>query len=281
MKELPEEIIDEFNKVLDDQLSNENDIQTFLETNSEMIPLPFLNGHHLHHTTIISKFRLGNEYVTDFAYLTKCSDYWYFILIELEDSKKRIFNKDRENIYFSAEFNHAYDQITAWKAYINDNRESILRKIDKIRVPLRENPVYFKYVLIVGRNEDKENSERKIKMFAQKNDSDTKVMTYDSVISMCKHLPYIQTKIILSPWKDQGFTVKYVPENLSTSLFAYVSPEFLKIDQNNIDKLKSQDYQMDEWRNGNSLILNDKYTFKTFAKKTTDLSIRALCQMDD
>ena len=60
--------------------------------------------------------KLGKEFVTDFAYLTKSSDYWEFVLVELEDAKKKIFTNDKENIYFYSEFNHAYDQITSWKA---------------------------------------------------------------------------------------------------------------------------------------------------------------------
>ena len=74
--------------------------------------MPFLLNHYLHMNCVISKFKLGNEFVTDFAYLTKSSDYWEFVLVELEDAKKKIFTNDKENIYFHSEFNHAYDQIT-------------------------------------------------------------------------------------------------------------------------------------------------------------------------
>jgi hypothetical protein len=281
MKELSKDTIKEFYKILDDSSYNENNIQNFLENNSELIPLPFLNGHQLHFTTIISKFKLGNEYVTDFAYLTKCSDYWYFVLVELEDSKKKIFTRDKENIHFSADFNHAYDQITSWKAYINDNRESVLKKVNKIKIPLGENPIYFKYVLIIGRNEEKKDSERKTKMFAQKSNSDTKVMTYDSIISAYKYLPYIQTKLIVSPWKEQGFNVKIVPKNLSTNIFAYVSHEFLKIDEENIKKLKNQDYQMDAWFDGEPLVINEKYDKKIFVQRTKNPLIKAVCEMED
>ena len=90
--------------------------------------MPFLLNHYLHMNCVISKFKLGNEFVTDFAYLTKSSDYWEFVLVELEDAKKKIFTNDKENIYFHSEFNHAYDQITSWKAYVNKNREAILHQ---------------------------------------------------------------------------------------------------------------------------------------------------------
>lgn len=247
MKKLSDEIKQSFFELLDDTTKNENDIQRFLEEYTELIPLPFLSGHYLHDAAIISKFKLGNEYITDFAYLTKCSDYWEFVLIELEDASKKIFTNDKENVYFSADFNHAVDQITSWKAYIDANKDSVLKKLQKFRVPLGENPVRFKYVLIIGRNSEKQNSEKRTRMFAQKNSNETKIMTYDSVVSSCEHLPYIITKLILSPWKDQGYKVKNVPLDLHTPIFAYMTPDYLKVEQAELDKLKQQDYQMDAW----------------------------------
>ena len=51
-----------------------------------------------------------------------------------------------------------------WRAFtylacVNKNREAILHQIDKLRVPLNENSVRFKYVLVIGRNAEKDNSE--------------------------------------------------------------------------------------------------------------------------
>lgn len=264
MKELSEETKQSFIALIDDQTKNENDVQRFLEDHTELIPLPFLSGHYLHFSSVISKFKLGGEYITDFAYLTKCSDYWEVVLMELEDATKKIFTKDKENIYFSADFNHACDQISSWKAYIDTNKDKILYQLQKIRVPLGENPVRFKYVLIIGRNSEKEDCEKHTKMFAQKNDGDTKIMTYDSVVSLCEHLPYTTTKLILSPWKEQGFKIKCVPPDIHTAIFGYMTPEYLKVGQSELEKLKQQDYQMDAWIEGKRLEYNDKYDKETF-----------------
>lgn len=145
---LEEKLLEQYFDVIEKNGNTENQIQEFLEENTIFIPMPFLLNHYLHMNCVISKFKLGNEFVTDFAYLTKSSDYWEFVLVELEDAKKKIFTNDKENIYFHSEFNHAYDQITSWKAYVNKNREAILHQIDKLRVPLNENSVRFKYVLV-------------------------------------------------------------------------------------------------------------------------------------
>lgn len=70
----------------------ENQIQEFLEENTIFIPMLFLLNHHLHMNCVISKFKLGNEFVTDFAYLTKNSDY-----LAMENVKYRWLKSDAED----------------------------------------------------------------------------------------------------------------------------------------------------------------------------------------
>lgn len=236
-----------------DSHKTENDIQRFLEEHTEIIPLPFLENHGLYLNVIISKFKLGNEMVTDFAYLTKCSDYWHFVLVELEDSKKKIFTKNEQRVIFSADFNHAYDQITAWKAYVERNKEQLLYQIEKIRSPWTKIEVRFKYVLIIGRNEEKENSEQRTWMFAQKSIGDTKVMTYDSFMAYSYKPSNPGKKLILSPVGDQGFKIKSVPENIKTKMFGLLSPEYIKVEEPQIEQLKQQGYDIESWLKGERL----------------------------
>ena len=67
------------------QCKDENEVQRYLEVNSNLLPVNnWLLGHRVHCATIISKFRFGNEYISDFAYLTKCSDEWYVVFVEIE-----------------------------------------------------------------------------------------------------------------------------------------------------------------------------------------------------
>lgn len=246
-----------------DNHNNENDIQRFLEEHTEMIPLPFLENHGLNDNAIITKFKLGSEMVTDFAYLTKCSDYWNFVLVELEDSRKKLFTENKQRVLFSAEFNNAYDQITAWKAYVEQNRERLLCQTEKIRIPLTSNPVRFKYVLIIGRNKEKEHSEHKRSMFAQKSTDDIKVMTYDSIISYCENSLDLCEKLVLSPIGDQAFKIKSVPEEINTTLFGWLTPEYIKIEQPQVEQLKQQGYEMDAWLQGKLLTFNYMYTDET------------------
>lgn len=274
---LDEKMLEQYYGVIEEKDNTENEIQKFLEENTIFIPMPFLLNHYLHMNCVISKFKLGNEFVTDFAYLTKSSDYWKFVLVELEDAKKKIFTNDRENIYFHSDFNRAYDQITSWKAYVNKNREAILHQIDKLRVPLNENSVRFKYVLIIGRNAEKDNSEKRRAMFAEKSKDDIRVMTYDSLVSQCKSVPYNEEKIILSTWKEQGFKIKKLPRGkIDTNLFAYIEPDYLQISNKDKKILKEQDYQIDAWLSGKKLSYNNKYDAASYAERTSNPIMKAI-----
>ena len=168
-------------------------------------------------------------------------------------------------------------QVQHLKAYVNKNREAILHQIDKLRVPLNENSVRFKYVLVIGRNAEKDNSEKRRAMFAEKSDNDIRVMTYDSLVSQCESVPYNGEKIILSTWKEQGFKIKKLPkQEISTSLFAYLKPEYLQISERDIEILKEQDYQIDIWLSGRSLSYNDKYDAASLAERTTNPLTKAV-----
>ena len=114
-------------------------------------------------------------------------------------------------------------------------------------------------------------------MFAEKSKDDVRVMTYDSLVSQCKTLPYNSEKIILSLWKEQGFQIKKLPKGeISTSLFAYLRPEYLKISKSNIEILKKQDYQIEAWLSGRLLNHNEKYDAASLAERVTDPLTKAV-----
>ena len=277
-----DQLIEKYYKMIEDKNNNENQVQEFLENHTAFIPMEFLLNHQLHMNCVISKFKLGNEMVTDFAYLTKCSDYWNFVLVELETPKKTIFTNNPNSVYFSAEFNNAYDQITSWKSYIEKNKDYVLKKIDKLMQPINDYTVWFKYVLVIVRNEEKDNFEKRRAMFAEKSRNDFRVMTYDSLASQYRCSSRSNDKIIvLSPWKDQGFKIKKMPnKKIDTSLFAYLTPEFLEVSKEYIDILKKDDYQMDVWKDGKLLVYNNKYDAETFEKKTINPFIKQLLQAE-
>ncbi len=261
-------MIDKFKNLLNDASTSENDVQSFLEENSKLIPTPIILNHWLHFNCIISKLPISDSLICDFAYLTKSSDYWNLVLVELEDPKKKLFTGNLEQINFHSEFNKAYDQITAWKSYVEDNKEKVIEKIKLLKTPLEYNIVRVKYVLVIGRNKEKEGVERKTKMFAQKSNDDIRVMTYDSLISSYQSGSFPLQKMVLSKWRE-GFKVKSVPSDIDTSIFAYIKPEYLKIGNECKEELINQEYEIEKWENGEMLSINSKYTASTWKMRNT------------
>ena len=50
---------------------NENDVQEYLEKNTELIPKKFMENHGISENIIISKLPIGLKYITDFAFVSK------------------------------------------------------------------------------------------------------------------------------------------------------------------------------------------------------------------
>lgn len=275
-----DDLVKEFMELLNDEDKIEGDIQNFLEDNSELIPLPFLAGHQLHQSAIISKLPIGNGYISDLAYLTKCSDYWNLVLMEIEDPKKEIFSKSTEYIRFSAKFNNAYDQVLSWKAYLEEenNTAELRKRVIKLmgQGSIVNIPFYVRYVLIYGRGKDKQNSEKRIKMFNQKNSMEIQVKTFDSLISEYESKPKMP-KMILSPWKENGFLIKKVPsEPIEMWLLGYLNSDYIKIDRKARENLIAQGYHIEKWEEGEFLTEDGKMDKVTRYHSLSDGLIKAV-----
>ncbi|HLU69498.1 MAG TPA: Shedu anti-phage system protein SduA domain-containing protein, partial [Fibrobacteria bacterium] len=171
---------DEFEKLLSDESKNEHDIQRFIEENTVFAPREFLQNHEVHMDFLIKKPPLGNEYRADFLYLSKSSVDWSAVHIEIEDPKKKIFNKDGS---FTKAFNDAVQQVESWMGWLSDstNHSYFCKTVKAIRVPLESNPVNHKYVLVYGRRTELD-TEKARRAVAAKKHKDFTVITYDSLL---------------------------------------------------------------------------------------------------
>jgi len=135
----------------------EQEIQDYMEINTEFLPTPDLLGHGLHFNIVISKFPLGDRYKVDYAYLTKNSDSWRIVFVELELPSKTLFLKNIKNIQNTADFNSALAQIQNWKEFLLQNQDQVIDRLRPLLKPLEYNPIHFHYVLIIGRSHEKDN----------------------------------------------------------------------------------------------------------------------------
>ena len=167
-----------------DKTVNESTMQNFLETHTAFMPVPFKLNHQLHFNSFISKFPVG-PWFTDVAYLTKSTVEWWLVLMELENPHKKLFKGSPDHADFTSDYMQAKQQIDDWKIWIEEHRNEVIDSLQRILVPLqmKKNRISFKYVLIMGRRNELEQSEARRKAIAQKNEDGLKIITYDTILS--------------------------------------------------------------------------------------------------
>lgn len=253
-------IIEEFNNLLIRKDSTEQNCQDFLEQNSELIYTPFLLNHHLHLNSIISKFPLDTSLITDFVYLTKSSDFWYIVLVELENPHFKIFNSNLSKPTYSANMNKALAQIYSWQEFISKNKNEVVRRLNPLLTPLKSNPIFFKYLLVIGQGEQKKGSQAmRDRLASRYTQEDILICTYNSLISNYEH-SFVFKKNILT-LEQTYFKIKHLHQE-KTRLFAYLLPESLKISPEQKEILIRHGYDIEAWHKGELLSYNEKMTFE-------------------
>jgi hypothetical protein len=169
----------------------------------------------------------GADYKTDFVYLSKSSDDWNCVLVEIERPDKRFF-KDRCND-FHANFGEALQQINRWKAwFLNpDNKASFVNgTLKQIRKPLEENPTFIKYILVYGRRSEYAGNEIRRKLVAAQENDDFKILSFDSLSES------LHTKSDLYVGARRNEFVDILSDEFhSDQIFAWMEPEQLRVSE--------------------------------------------------
>ncbi len=147
----------------------EEEVHQFLKNNSVIIGLTSI-------IEPISKFKLGDDYVTDFV-IKEIPDGYVFIEIERPDMKlfKKATPPER-----TQEFNHAIEQIENWRAWVGKNHSYISSKLEGIS----PSPVCW---LIAGRRTNlSAEEEKRLAEINQEYKGSYKIFTYDDLIDRVK-----------------------------------------------------------------------------------------------
>jgi hypothetical protein len=180
----PDQLRTDFLALLD-RKDVEQVYQDYIERNTLLVPREFVQNHGVHFSMVLRKVPFGADFKSDLFYLSKSSDDWNAVFIELEKPQSRFF-KDGGNA-FHPDFVQALQQINQWKAWFleDGNHKGFLTgTINAIRLPavMARNPTYNKYVLVFGRrSEYKGNDQRRMLIKSQETD-DFKIITYDSLV---------------------------------------------------------------------------------------------------
>ncbi len=241
-----------FESMLNDEHITEQSVQNFIEDNTKLFYPPFELNHGISSHQIISKFKLDTTLVTDFAYLTKSSAVWWFVLVELEHPSKKIFTGKGAT---SAEFNKAKHQVTTWRTFVKRNANEVIRKIDPLRKPLVENKVLFKYVLVIGRTAEFQGDQVKVDAFEELQGDDFRVLTYDSLIHAYQKRPNELLDVISQKGGKFSFKRRHRDD---VNIFAWLTPNDFDLGAKDITYYKSHGYDIDSWLAGNFLFRNGR-----------------------
>ncbi|MGH7450055.1 MAG: Shedu immune nuclease family protein [bacterium] len=248
-------VVKDFRELLASGNMKEQDCQDFLERNTELVYTPFLLNHWIHFGSIISKFPLDTSLVTDFAYLTKSSDFWHLVLVELEHPHKKLFRIKSGQIIPTAELTAAISQVHSWQDFVRRNGNEVKRRLTSLLKPLESNPIYFKYLLVIGRGDQKSKSQSMRDRLASLGNCDFLICTYDSLISNYSNGPLARKNIIRLT--KNRFEIKHLHCDLY-GMLAHLTPEELIITPKQKEVLIADGYEIGKWEQGIPLKINGK-----------------------
>ncbi|WP_223528001.1 Shedu anti-phage system protein SduA domain-containing protein [Pseudomonas sp. A-RE-23] len=258
MYKTDDELIKNFRKILygenshnDSELkANEHAIQAFMEQNSRLIPTPDILSGGVFCNIVASKLPINHRTITDFAYISVSSSHIKITLIELENSTRRIFQKNRPD-KFHSDFTSALHQVDRWQIYLRDGGDKI-RFLNLLKNLLPEGlpttvPQIDYMLIISGALPAGPSYKAELNNYARHRNM--KIWTYEDVIAA---LPYSTgTKTILSKAGD-GYVVKKLGER-HAQLLENCTPSILRIDSSAHKDLKLSDEvkeQLLHWQKG-------------------------------
>jgi hypothetical protein len=216
--------IEQFRKLLDEDTS-EQSYQTFLENNSQLLPREFVQNHGIHLNLVLRKLSMAKDYTCDFFYMAKSSGDTNYVLIELEKPSSKLFTSNNN---FHSDLLAGLNQVNRWRAWFS-NHATLQGFAHGTLKPLqmygmRDNPIYVKYVLVIGRRaEIEQNSLRRSLITAQER-YDFKILSYDSLLEDVgsKRPMYVGVR-------TNEFIEIESTSFAGESLFSVVPPEMLRI----------------------------------------------------
>lgn len=239
--------------LLDEATISEQQIQDFLEENTEYFPLPFLLGNYLHMNAVISKFPIDTSLITDFVYLTRHSLNCEIVMVELENPKKRIFKRNHRYNAYHSDFNNALAQINEWRNLLNSQPNILMDRLAPLirHLPLSKSAYSFKYVLIYGRSSEFQNHSRRKMRLSNLNNETFQFLSYDSVLTWLERQQVTKPKNVLK-LLGRKYTFKYLNQ-APIDYFDIMTPDEFHIFESHKQLLEQIGYDMDAWYKGKLL----------------------------
>lgn len=152
---------------------DERKFQEFLEHNPELLASYIQLGHHGRY--VLPQVQFGNKHVADFMVAGKNSTGHFWIALEIESPRHQVVKK---NGHVTQHVQHALDQISEWRRYVANNRNTVRRPKQDSGEGLLNIDQDFKGWVIIGRDSNNSSAEAR-QMKHQEHQGRTHIQTWD------------------------------------------------------------------------------------------------------
>lgn len=160
-------LIEAFSELLNNA-ELEEDLQKYITENPQVLYPDYIECY--------PKFKLGEDFVTDYVFLVQGHEGHEYIFVEIERSNKSIYTNSGQ---FSSHFTQAKDQILDWENWVTHNQAYLSRKLPNLYKP--------KYHLVMGRSTDITQQLRE-KLRTEFSSTTRKFSTFDDVLNHFKQV---------------------------------------------------------------------------------------------
>lgn len=203
---------EEFKSLLDTHCS-EQKVQDFLERHPYFLP-GFGDLHHGPYEGIVStKFHLGLDFVTDFAFVCSNSQTLCLTCVEIESPQKRLFRTDGK---FHRDYIDARQQIIDWLGWANNHKRQAFDQWGSLfsSQRLSDYDISFRAFLVFGRREQIDDPTKQHRWSAEAGSlhSNLQIMTYDRLLLNYGAIWYDvdNKKLAVCAYKDRKFFAKHI-----------------------------------------------------------------------
>jgi hypothetical protein len=192
-----------------DRASSEAEMQCFLETNPAFIPGLYDRHNGPLGQVVVSKLRLGNEFITDFAFISVNSAEAQVNLVEIESPTAGIFRESDDQ--FTSNFNKAYQQVRDWGLWAEQNTtylKDIFRTVYYRRVFSLRRVIVCRMLVAGRRSEIQVNARRETRWASVNHDPYVSVMSYDRLHEMFSLSPIVLKDLTCRPAADISTALK-------------------------------------------------------------------------
>jgi antiviral defense system Shedu protein SduA len=194
---------------------SEAQVHEFLERYPHILP-----GVYTYHNgpicgVIITKLPLGNDFVTDFAFVSNNSQQMQITFVEIESPTKRIFRKDGS---FTREYIDAKQQLIDWNKWGQENLRSVMPLLGPmgkwVNGSLWFSDLTMHCVLVMGRRSELSTRKRKERWAAEGalRPASVSIMTYDRLLEKIRMgLTWpLEKRLLVCSYSDRDLHVKRI-----------------------------------------------------------------------